>query len=272
MLIEYYFMSFFETNVLQFLGVEIRGIDCSKPLNFQESCLLLDNFHQYHLLIIKEQQLTEEKLIQISQLFGEPVPSLLPSYRLEKFPVITKHTNAKDTNKSPIGAMAPEDVYHSDSYFSANPSKATLLYSLKSPAYGGETCFANMCFAYETLDESIKHFIADKKAIYKNAYINQPPVAHPLVRVHSVTQKKALFANIHRALGIDALEKNEALSLLEELYEHAINPRFIYKHKWQDGDLLIWNNPVTMHCATHINDSQERLLYRILTKGDLPVV
>ena len=101
--------------------------------------------------------------------------------------------------------------------------------------------------------------------------MNQPPVVHPLVRVHPVTKRKALFVNIHRALGIDGMDQDEALKLIKYLYQHATRADFVYQHKWHDGDLLIWNNPMTMHCATDIHESQERLLYRILTQGDLPV-
>ena len=171
----------------------------------------------------------------------------------------------------PTGVIAPEYVFHSDSYFTSNPSKVTLLYSLKSPNFGGETHFINMCFAYETLDYSIKKLIDNKKVSYKNAYINQPPVTHPLVRIHPVTKRKALFVNIHRALNVEGLAKNEALELLDFLYQHATQTKFIYKHKWQNGDLLVWNNPSTMHCASQIDDNEKIVLYRILTKGDLPV-
>ena len=142
---------------------------------------------------------------------------------------------------------------------------------MKSPSHGGETHFVGTCAAYDRLDEGTKKLIAGKRAAYKNAFVNQPPVVHPVVRVHPVTKKEALFINIHRALGIEGMDNEEALKLLRDLYDHAINPAFVYQHQWQDGDLLVWNNPTTMHCATRIDPSQERLLYRILTKGDLPV-
>jgi len=259
------------TDISPYLGSEIRDVNLAESLSSEDLKILLDQFEQHHLLVIRNQNLTEEQLIKVSQIFGKPVPALVPFYRLEKHLVITKHSNLKDENKLPMGAVAPEFIFHSDSYFTANPNKATIFYSIKSPEHGGETHFVNMCFAYDTLDDHMKKLIADKKAVYKNAYINQPSVKHPMVRVHPVTKRKALFVNIHRALGIDGLEECEALKLLEYLYHHAIKSEFVYQHKWRDGDLLIWNNPTTMHCATTIDESQERLLYRILTSGDLPV-
>jgi taurine dioxygenase len=259
------------SNISPYLGIEVQDIDLAKPVDTCDLTKLLQQFDTFHLLVIRNQKLSEEQLIKVSKIFGEPVPALIPTFRLEAFPLITKHSNAKNENQLPTGVVAPEHVFHADSYFTANPNKATLFYSLKSPTNGGETNFVNMCFAYDNLDETTKKFIANKKAIYKNAYTNQPPVSHPLVRVHPVTRRQALFVNIHRALGIDGLDQEKALNLLQKLYSHATNPEFVYHHQWQDGDLLVWNNVTTMHCATAIDSSQERLLYRILTKGCLPV-
>lgn len=129
-----------------------------------------------------------------------------------------------------------------------------------------------MCSAYEALDDSIKSLIKGKKVFYKNAYVNQPPVEHPLVRINLITSRKALFVNIHRALGINDIEYSQAIELINFLYKHATKPEFVYKHKWSNGDLLVWHNPTTMHCATHIEDTEERLLYRILTEGVYPVI
>lgn len=258
------------TKLSAYLGVEINNVNFNS-INKNEQKILMEHFYQDHLLVIRKQKLTEEKLIDISKIFGKPVEALVPFYRLKNYPVITKHTNVKDENNIPIGAIAPEYVFHSDSYFTANPNKATLFYSLKSPEIGGETHFVNMCFAYDALEDDLKDLISNKKIIYKNAYVNQPPVKHPMVRTNPFTKRKALFVNIHRALGIEGWEQKESLKLLQYLFEHSTKSEFVYQHKWQDGDLLIWNNPTTMHCATPTPESQERLLYRILTLGDLPV-
>lgn len=253
------------------LGSEITEIDLATPINDANKKFLLDEFDQHHLLIIRNQKLSEEQLIEISRIFGEPVQALVPTFRLRDYPLITKHSNEKDDKSLPLGVMAPEYVFHADSYFTSNPNKATLFYSLKAPHSGGETHFVNMCYAYDTLETATQEFIKHKRVSYKNAYINQPPVEHPLIRIHSATKNKALFVNIHRALGINGLQKEEALDLIRKLYHHAIRSETVYKHQWQDGDLLIWNNVTTMHCATRIEDDQHRLLYRVLTKGDLPV-
>jgi len=256
---------------LPILGAEINGVNFSHPSVNDMLAIMMDKLSQHHLLIIRDQKLSEEQLFNTSKLFGEAVPSLVPAYRLENYPVITRHSNKKDEAKLPKGAVAPEYVFHADSYFTTNPNKFTLFYSLISPEKGGKTHFVDMCFAYDSLTESQKELIDGKYAIYKNAYVNQPPVMHPLVRTHPVTKRKALFVNIHRALGIEGMDHDQSMTLLENLYHHAINPAFVYGHKWYDGDLLIWDNRTTMHCATSITDNEERLLYRILTKGDLPV-
>lgn len=258
-------------NILPFLGVIIRGINLTDIMNSKNLNLLLEYYNKNHLLIIKDQNLNESQLIKASQIFGTPVQSLVPTYRLKNYSAITIVSNANDKNQQPVGLKSPAFLYHSDSYFLKNPNKATLLYSLNSPKFGGETYFVNMCFAYKRLPLAVKKLIKNKKVIYKNAYINQPPVLHPIVRIHPVTKEKSLFVNIHRALGVDNLQNDEAFELLKYLYEHAVNSEYTYKHKWCNGDLLIWHNPTTMHASTEINSSEKRLLYRILTEGILPV-
>ncbi len=259
------------SEISPYLGLEIDGLDLSTNPSSETYESLINKLHQYHLLVIRNQHLNEKQLINVSQFFGKPSPSLVPTFRLADYPFISKFSNVKGEKGEALGATAPEYVFHSDSYFAPNPNKATLLYSIKSPEYGGETHFVNMCKAYETLEDSVKNLIRDKKASYKNVYVNQPPVSHPLVRVHPATGNKALFVNIHRLLGVDEMELDEAQKLVEKLYNHSIKPETIYKHQWKDGDLLIWDNRTTMHCATTIDSTQERLLHRILTEGDLPV-
>lgn len=252
------------------LGAEILGVNAAEPMDASLLTAIKEAFAQHHLLVFRQQTLNEDQLVRFSRYFAEPVESLHPTFKVPTHPVITKYSNMLGDDQEPAGAMAPELIWHSDSYFTDNPNKATIFYSLVSPAEGGETHFVNMCAAYADLDDATKLKIEGKKAFYKNAFIKRPPVLHPLVR-QAANQPKALFANIHRALGIEGMDAEEAMVLLHALYEHSTQPDSIYRHKWQDGDLAIWNNPTTMHCATDIPPNQQRLLYRILTKGELPV-
>jgi taurine dioxygenase len=248
--------------------IDLSNLHCISKKTIDK---IIHFYNLHHILIIRNQNLMENQLIDIAKLFGEPAQALVPTFRLEQYPVITRHTNMKNADNVPNGVVAPEYVFHADSYFTSNPSKATLFYCLKAPNFGGETYFINMCDVYDNLNEITKVFINDKKVSYKNAFINQPPVTHPIVRIHPVSGKKALFINKNRAISVDGMAQEDGLQFIEELYHYATSPDFVYKHKWCCGDLLIWNNITTMHCATPILDSEERLLYRILTKGDLPV-
>ncbi len=232
------------SSVSSHLGVEIHGIDLTELDDFGP---LLNELARSHLLIVRNQNLSEEQLVQISCKFGEPIPSLMPKFRLENYPVISRYSNAKGQNNEAAGAMAPEYVFHSDSYLLSNPNKETLLYSLKAPEFGGETFFVNMCTAYDLLEEDLKELLDGKKIFYKNAYLNQPPVAHPIIRTNPITQRKSLFVNLNRALGIEGLDEKSGLDLIKFLYDHSVKPERIYKHKWHNGDLLIWDNPTTMH-------------------------
>jgi len=266
----YFMLATSGRNTIAYPEIDINFSDLNS-VNAKSINNTIELFHYQHILIVRNQHLNEDQLINVSKIFGEPAQALVPTFRLKNYPVITCHTNTKDENHIPKGVIAPEYVFHADSYFAPNPTKVTLFYCLKAPNIGGETHFINMCAVYESLDQSTKDLIADKRVSYKNAFINQPPVTHPLVRIHPITGEKALNVNKHRALGIAGLEQDEATRIVEDLYHYATSSEFVYKHKWRSSDLLIWNNVTTMHSATPIPDSEERLLYRILTKGDLPV-
>lgn len=265
------YASFSATSLCPQLGIEISNLDLTKAFTDKIAAELYEALLHNHLIVIRAQTLCENALIKASKIFGEPVASIVPKYRLPEYPLISRHSNIRNEDDEPSGAMAPEFFWHSDSYLTETPNKATILYSIISPHVGGETNFVNMCVAYDSLDDETKNLINNRKAFYKNAYINRPPVAHPLVRINPVTNQKALFVNIHRALGVEGLLPNDASNLLNKLYNHAIEPSQVYQHKWKDGDLVIWYNPSTMHAATPISREHHRLLHRILIKGDIPV-
>jgi taurine dioxygenase len=97
-------------------------------------------------------------------------------------------------------------------------------------------------------------------------------VMHPLVRTHPESGRKAIYLNPIRTEGIVGMEENEALSLLDELLEHAVQPQYEYRHQWRTGDMVMWDNRCLLHKANGDYDmGQARYLYRIMLKGDVPV-
>jgi taurine dioxygenase len=164
---------------------------------------------------------------------------------------------------------------------------ATVLHAVKLPGSGGDTQFANMAMAYDALAESTKARIAPLAAIhvYQSSHSARKLMAlpetnrervpnavlHPLVRTHPESCCKSIYINPIRIEGLVGVDPKEALPLLAELLEHATQARFQYRHVWQPGDLVIWDNRCLLHKANGDYDMNElRYLYRVMLKGDVP--
>lgn len=253
------------------LGEELIGEDLSNPLSQDKLDYFMDLYNRYHLLIFRNQTLSEEAFISFSRYFSTPIAGILPQHRHTKFPLISVASNIQDEHGNPTGSMIPDYFWHSDGYFLDNPHKATLLYAKVVPTLGGETFFIDMAAVYDSLSVHLKEKVDTLRVVYKNAYLNRPPVTHPMVRTNPVTGRKALFVNIFKAIQVEGMSKEDSQKFLQDLYDYATHSPSIYKHKWQLGDLAVWNNPSTMHLATYPLDNQPRVLYRIVTEGTLPV-
>lgn len=253
-----------EESICSQLGTAISGVDASQPLDAETVSHLNQTLERDHVILLKDQALSEAQLIKFSHYFGTPTPSLMPTFRLPDYPLISRHSNIRKDDDEPSGAMAPEFFWHSDSYLTDTPTKATLLYSLRSPNHGGETGFVNTQSFYESLDTATKNFLSQCVVLYKNIYKNRPPVAHPAVYTNPITHKKSLYINANRIVGIEGTPENEGINLVKQLYEQATAKHRQYFHQWQDGDIVIWNNHSTMHTALPTPDGEKRLLHRIL--------
>jgi taurine dioxygenase len=193
------------------------------------------------------------------------------------------------------------ETWHTDQMFNPKPAKATILYARETPDAGGDTMFANMYQAYDTLSEPMKAMIAGVKTWnvgsrkkltatdshgsmsegrYKGnekmaAKVRDPgdlvtECAHPLVRTHPETGKKALFLGNH-AIGLHGFRDNEAKPLLDYLKTHSIHPEFTCRFRWAVGSMAIWDNRCTMHRALNDYPGKRRRMHRITIKGDVPV-
>ena len=248
-----------------FLGAEVRNLDISKTASKELEVQLSHLLDERQVLLFRDQDLTEEQYINFASIFANPVESIMPGHKLKSHPMISVHSNKTSDGKSLNKMTTPTSFWHSDSYFSQNRAKATFLYSKVSPSSGGETWFINMRQAYSNLPADMKSQLADKRAIYKNAFKNRPPVQHDIVLRNKHTGEKALYINRVRCLGITGMAEEAGVNLAQHLYNTTVENTSIYKHRWEDGDIVVWDNPSTMHTATPIDDSETRVLHRILT-------
>ena len=271
------------------LGAAIHGIDLRRDLNAATVQALLDAWHQHLVLVFPGQELAEEDQIRIAEHFGEIQGRSRPdATRREagrtKHPGVMLVSNIRE-NGEPIGSLPDGEMqFHSDMCYTENPVKGTFLYALEVPGEGGDTLFLNMYAAYEALSDAMKARLQGLRALnsYSHGYsgatsrsanLRLPEdrnYAHPVVRTHPATGKKALYVNRLMTMEIEGLPAAESDALLAALFDHIEQPQFIYGHKWRVGDLLLWDNRCTLHARTDFSDTERRLLRRVVIKGDKP--
>src|SRR4051812_45634371 len=236
------------------IGATVYGIDLKRaiePATFDE---LRRAFLQYQVLVFRDQNLFEpEAHLKFSQLWGKPVPASALSPHLPGFPEITHVTKIpKET--------ASTEAWHYDSPYTPVPPKISILSALTVPK-GGDTMWCNQYQSYERLSPVMQKmldglrvkFVALRLGRMMGADLNKLPTAvHPIVRTHPDTGRKALYIG-HRetAQEIEGMSKAESRPLRDFLYHPSPSPDNMYRHMWQPGDVVMWDNRCTMHYAVH---------------------
>jgi len=273
------------------LGGEILGLDLSLPLSDAAFAAVREAFLDAQVLVFRNQfDLTPQQHIAFSRLFGDLQIHVLKEFHLPGHAEILVVSNVVENGRK-IGLGDAGHYWHSDLSYKEEPSLGSLLHAKELPAIEGDTVFADMYRAYETLPEEIKQRIDGRRAIHsytlkydnlrtrsaaRNALTPEQlaqvqPVSHPVVRVHPETGRKALFVSESFTARIEGLPEGESDELLKFLFAHSTRPEFLYRHKWQPGDLVFWDNRATIHLATGCPPDQRRTLYRTTVKGDKPV-
>ena len=267
------------------VGAKISGIDLSNPLHQDEIDFIKNNWYANGVLCFPNQSIDEIQQIKFGEYFGE-LAHTQGEYAISKsHPAIMYITNEKENGKY-VGALPDGEMYfHTDMCYVEKPSMATFLYAINIPKVGGNTIFANMYMAYESLDNEIKSKINGLKAV--NSYepgSSAPTIisrkntnrsnetksyAHPMICTHPVTKKKALYVNRLMTESIVGLSAQESDDLLNLLFDHQENKKFLYEHIWSLGDLLIWDNRCVLHARSNFDASELRKLRRITVKGDI---
>jgi taurine dioxygenase len=272
----------------QALGAEIVGVDLSKDLSTQTVADILDAWHQHLVILFRNQTLSEEEQIRFAEHFGalqkrgRPPEARSEASKL-KHPELTMLVSNIRENGKVIGSLPDGEMhFHSDFCYVEKPAKGTFLYAIEIPAKGGDTLFLNMYKAYETLPPAIKARAEGKKAV--NAYHYESPTrdvnasqldfsknphfAQPIVRIHPVTKRKALYVNRLMTWSVEGMDDTEGSALLDQLFTHIEQDQFVYAHKWRVGDLILWDNRCTLHARTDFSDKERRLLRRHVVQGE----
>ena len=268
-------------------GAEITGISLADGVSDAEFTVIHQAFLDHKVLVFRDQPLEDAPHQAFASRFGELDGHINKSTRQKNMPNVQVFSNVTADGKTT--GVHPEKgtlVWHTDKSYTATPSLTTVLRSPAIASKGGDTLFADTARAYESLDEATKSQVASLRAIHDwgrsrlksgerpatdEEMTAAPPVDHPIIRTHPETGAKAIYVGNHSShvVGMDVAE---GAALLAELEAHATQPHFIYRHKWQVNDVIMWDNRCTMHCVEPYDAAKEkRAVHRVVVKGDKPV-
>jgi len=263
------------------LGLEALDVDLRQPLSPARVAQLREAWHQGLILLLRDQSLSEQDQVRFAEYFG-PLGKTLNVHNTGRHPAIMLVSNIRKDGK-PIGALPDGEMqFHTDQCYVERPAAASMLYAIEVPRVGGNTLFANAYRAYETLPDEIKRRIDGRKAVNAYDYDNAatfrgtrirdgvPHYTHPVVRTHPATGRKALYVNRLMTLAIEGLPDAESAELLDLLFDHQEQRRFVYEHVWRVGDILMWDNRCTLHARTDFSPAERRLMRRITILGEQP--
>ena len=263
------------------LGAEVTGVDLSRPLDADTVSAIQAAWLEHLVLVFRDQALSEEDQIRFTRHFGPLGGRKRQEARAEAddvHPSIMLVSNIRKDGK-PIGSLPDGDMmFHSDGAFTEQPYKATILHAIEVPRAGGDTLFANLYAAYETLPEDTRRKLDGLCAYhryYAGATRKTEPVGslsgeftRPVVSVHDETGRKVLFVSRLMTERIEGLPAEEGEAFLARLLDQTERPDFIYTHRWRSGDLVMWDNRCINHARTDFSPSERRLLRRTATLTD----
>lgn len=269
------------------LGARVRGIDLRETLDDRTADMLRETFTQYGVLCFPDQKITPEDQLRFANLFGRGDGAFRDrssgNLRKSASRGVMLVSNIRK-NGQPIGSLPDGEMqFHTDGAHRQVPYRATTLYAIRIPSHGGDTLFANLTAAYDTLSDDMKARIEDLETVCVYDYAatardtiggdpDLPRATHKLVKTHPDSGRKSLYVCRLMTEYIVGMDRDESEKLLVELIEHAEKPEFVYAHKWTPGDLLIWDNRCLNHARTDFPPEEQRLLRRYtVSEPDAPV-
>jgi taurine dioxygenase len=248
-------------------------------------------------LVVRRQALSETELADFSGLFGPLERVVRTEWASPVVPEVGLISNLKDAQARPIGGLGDGELqWHSDQSYMINPATGAMLYAVELPPEGGTTSWVDLSAAYDALPDRLQRVIEGKRAVFSyvkrlagyqgvdrvisaEAKRKTPPVLHPLVHTHPVSGRKALYLDSTTTVAIEGMDDGGDSALLDEIYAFATQPRFVYRHDWQVGDVVMWDNGFTMHRREPFDPEARRLMKRttiflsrerhIVPEGDL---
>ncbi len=272
------------------LGAELTGLDLSEPLDDAAFARIHSAHLDHHVLVFRDQRITPQQQVDFSRRFGPLQIHVLHQFQLAGHPEVLVVSNIRGADGQPIGLGDAGRYWHSDLSYAEKPSLGSMLHAQELPAEGGDTLFANMHLAWDTLPVALRSAVDGLQAEhsylakYEELRVANPwrpklsdeqvarvkPQVHPVVRTHPETGRKALFVSEHFTTRIVGVPADESEALLAQLFAHSVRPEHLYRHVWQAHDMVFWDNRSVMHLAAGCPDHMRRRMNRTTIEGDQP--
>jgi alpha-ketoglutarate-dependent taurine dioxygenase len=264
------------------LGAEISGVDLAKDLDDETVAAIRRVWLEHLVVFFHDQELTPQRFLDFGRRFGEPIeypfvnglpetPEVIPVLKLEH------------------EAVNFGGIWHSDTTYLERPPMASMLIGREVPEAGGDTEFASMYMAYDTLSDGMKRLLDPLTAVNSSALADvsktredrlkdsarrdaatQYVAEHPVVRVHPETGRRALYVNVAHTERFSGMTRDESLPILRYLFQHQVRPEFTCRFRWRPGSIAFWDNRCAQHNAINDYPGRRRLMHRLTLAGDLP--
>jgi taurine dioxygenase len=264
------------------LGAEILGIDLAHEVSDETIAAVRAAWLDHLVVFFRDQQLEPAQLLALARRFGEPVE--YPFVKgLDGFPQITPVIKLEH-EKVNFGGL-----WHSDTAYLDKPPMATMLVARETPPRGGDTLFANMYLAYETLSDGLRRVLDGLTAVNSSAKADvtktredrikdnakadakkEYNAEHPVVRTHPETGRKALYVNGGHTVRFADMTEAESAPLLNYLFGHMTRPEFTCRFRWEPGSIALWDNRCTQHNPVNDYHGHRRVMHRVTLAGDVP--
>jgi alpha-ketoglutarate-dependent taurine dioxygenase len=261
------------------IGAEVRGLDLSKPLTPALRAAVREAWLEHLVLFFPDQPLDPDEQVRFAEQFGEVTPA---------HPVEPAHPEHPDV--LPIDSRKDRvDFWHTDVTFMARPPTGAVLCAQVVPPTGGDTMWANLRLAYETLAPALQQLCDGLRAYhYDEEYAARleagegnewegerltklVPVEHPVVRLHPETGRKGLFVNPTFTKLLSGFPGEQSAALLRLLYDHSTRPELLCRYRWNEGTVAFWDNRATMHYGLFDFGDARRVMHRVTLRGETPV-
>lgn len=280
------FMPFKLNKLSPAIGAEIRGIDLAQICNASFEAII-KAWREHLVLVIRDQTFDDAAFLSFSEQLGDldlaPITVSGKPY-IPELPHLAVISNVVENGNSIGGLGNSELIWHTDMSYADDPPIASLLYALEIPKTGGDTWFCNMYRAYEGLPNRLKQMVArlhckhdashnsagETRKGFSDGFNNRdeiPGAVHPLVCAHPETKQPVLYLGRRENAYVVELTETESDAVLDEIWLHTTAPENCWKHRWQVGDVVMWDNRCTMHRRSEFNAASRRIMHRSQVKG-----